>query len=380
MSRKRVDKNIAKDDTNGLYYVTLYYGVNDNGKAIKKYATATSIKEARNILRDHNRKREAGLAAPPIKNSLSDVTRDFIAYKATSLAETTIHGYTNIYKNHIEPHFKKKPIQEVTTKDIQDYVAAKSKSLGRNTVKKHIDLLYSVFQNAYNTRLINENPVARMERVRGQKPKMECMNADEITALCKSVAGTNLEIPVLLAAYLGLRRGEIAGLRWRDIDFENAVIHIENTRTKAGGKIVEKAPKTERSIRQLLLPEALSSVLQEHKKKQAVILRCQNQKHDYVVTGRGGKPISPNYISEKFHKHVVKNGFKEVRFHDLRHSFASIANEKGTAMSDISAAMGHSSIAVTSGIYTHEFSLVKKKAVTAVAEMIGTVKQQQIAG
>lgn len=380
MARKTKEKNISWDDQKKCYYVTLYFGTKENGKPDRGYATTTSLKEARQILKEHNRKKAAGIAVPPVKNTLSDVTRDFIAYKATSLAETTIHGYTNIYKNHIQPYFKSKPIQEVNTKDIQDYVAAKAKTLSMNSVKKHIDLLYSVFQNAYNTRIINENPIARMEPFRGQKPKMQCMDASEITKLCQSVSGTNLEIPVLLAAFLGLRRGEIAGLRWQDIDFENAVIHIENTRTKAGGKLVEKTPKTERSNRQLLLPEELSAILQEHKRKQTVILRCHEQTHDYVVTGRGGKPCSPNYISESFHHHILKNGFKPVRFHDLRHSFASIANEAGTKMSDISSAMGHSSIAVTSSIYTHEFAQTKAKAVSAVASMISTPKHQQIAG
>ena len=110
MSRKKVEKNIAKDDVNGLYYVTLYYGVDEKGKPIKKTETTTSVKEARKILKEHNRKREAGLAVPPVKNSLSDVTRDFIAYNATTLAATTINGYSNIYKNHIAPYFKNKPI------------------------------------------------------------------------------------------------------------------------------------------------------------------------------------------------------------------------------------------------------------------------------
>ena len=375
MSRITVEKNISYDDVKKKYYVTLYYGVSESGKPIKSTITTTSKKDAQSLLREHKRKQEAGTAIPPQKNSLAEITKDYISFKATTLAETTINGYNNIYKNHVAPYFKQKPIQEVSTKDIQDYISAKAKVISMNSIKKHVDLLYSVFQNAYNTRLINENPIDRLEKIPNNKPKIQCMDAAEVRLLCESVKGTPLEIPVMLAAFLGLRRGEVAGLRWNDIDFDNRIIYIRNTRTKAGNKIIEKKPKTERSERQLVLPANLTAILKAHKTKQARILRCHNQTHDYVVHGQGGKPCSPNYISDSFHAHIVKHGFKAITFHGLRHSFASIANEAGTAMSDISSAMGHSSIAVTSNIYTHEFAQTKVKAVNAVAECLSLERQ-----
>lgn len=377
MSRIRIEKNIAWDDERECYYVTLNYGKGKDGKNKKEQVTCTSKKDARAILKEHLKKMAAGTAIPPAKDTLSDCTKAFIDYKATTLEKSTIYGYTNIWKNHIVPYFGSKRIQEVTAKDIQDYISMKANSdLSMSTVKKHVALLYSVFKNAYITRLINENPLDRLERVKAKAEKFECMNTIEIAKLCQSVKGTQLELPVMLAAYMGLRRGEILGLKWEHIDFETCTLSIENTRTMVGNSVVEKAPKTEKSARQLHLADPLIPVLLEQQAKQK---KHPHTRTDFVVTMDNGHPFKPNYLSDSFHDHLRKNGMKMVRFHDLRHSFASIANESGMLMNDISAAMGHSNISVTSGIYTHEFSKKKTKAVNAVAISIESARRQEMA-
>lgn len=376
MSRIKVEKNIAWDDKRECYYVTLNYGKGNDGKNKKEQVTCSSKRDARAILKDHLKKMEAGTAVIPAKDTLADCTKSFIDYKATTLEKSTIYGYTNIWKNHIVPYFGNKRIQDVTAKDIQDYISVKATCVSMTTVKKHIALLYSVFKNAYMTRLINENPLDRLDRVKAKAEKFECMNAVEVAQLCRSVRGTQLELPVMLAAYMGLRRGEILGLKWEHIDFATCTLSIENTRTMVGKNVVEKAPKTEKSTRQLHIAEPLVPVLLEQQAKQK---KHPNLRTDFVVTMDNGRPFKPNYLSESFHEHLIKNGMKMMRFHDLRHSFASIANESGMLMNDISAAMGHSNISVTSGIYTHEFSKKKTKAVNAVAMCIESAKQQEIA-
>ena len=377
MSRIRIETNIAWDDKRKRYYVTLNYGKGEDGKNKKKVVTCSSKKEARQILKEHNKQMEAGTAVIPAKDTLADCTKAFIDYKATMLEKSTIYGYTNIWKNHIVPYFGNKRIQDITAKDIQDYISTKASSdLSMATIKKHVALLYSVFKNAYMTRLINENPLDRMEHVKANSEKFECMNAAEIATLCQSFAGTQLELPVMLASYMGLRRGEILGLKWEHINFDTATLSIENTRTMVGKEVVEKAPKTEKSTRQLDLIDAIVPVLLAQKAKQQKHKKICN---DFVVTMDNGRPFKPNYLSEAFLNHLRKHGMKLIRFHDLRHSFASIANESGMLMNDISAAMGHSNISVTSGIYTHEFSTKKTKAVNAVAMSIENAKRQEIA-
>lgn len=104
----------------------------------------------------------------------------------------------------------------------------------------------------------------------------------------------------------------------------------------------------------------------------------ENIDHDYVVTNDRGNPINPNYLTDCFHRHLIKHNLKVVRFHDLHHSFASLANEAGVIMNDISSTMGHSNIGVTSSIYTHEFTRKKSNVVDAVAMSIENAKRQEI--
>jgi integrase len=266
-------------------------------------------------------------------------------------------------------------VQEITTKDIQDYVTVKAKTgISLQTIKKHVALLDSVFRNAYMSRIIDENPVSRLEHIKAPSHKLECMDEHEIALLCDSVEGTQLEVPVKLAVYLGLRRGEVLGLKWEHIDFKNAVLYVNNTRTQAGRNTIEKQPKTERSIRQLHLPQELVDLLVEQKKKSSRIMVKNQAMTDYVAFMDNGRPFKPNYLSECFRNHLLSKGYKPIRFHDLRHSFASIANDAGISMNEISSAMGHSNISTTSEIYTHEFSKTKTKAVNAVSQCISQAK------
>lgn len=377
MGRIKVSRNISKDEERGLYYVCLNLGKDETGKYIKTYVTTTTKAQAKEVLKKHEMERAAGKTVLPNKISLAEATEKYIAYKELHLAETTIYGYRKILNNHIKPYFAEKPLQSVSLQDIQNYEIFKSKTLSMSSVKKHIELLKSVFQDACRKSLINENPLLLMERRPKGSRWRECMNAQEASELCASVEGTYLEAPVVLAVYLGLRRGEVLGLRWSDVDFEAGILHIANTRTKAGGKVIEKEPKTEKSNRVMLMSPPVISALKNTFARRGANRRADRKYVDsgYVVTKPDGSPFSPNYLSEAFHKHVLKLNMKHIRFHDLRHSFASIANEAGTPMNEISSAMGHANIGVTASVYTHEFSQTKCVAVNAVAQRIANVQE-----
>jgi len=372
MARTRIKKNLSYDKDRKLYYACLQWGKDENGKYLKTYYTDSNKKKAEEALRNHERDRAAGKLVLPTKLSLVEAAENYLSYKRLDLEETTMYGYRNILNNHIKPHFGDKPIQNVTLQDIQDYEIAKAERLSASTVKKHRELLKSVFLDACRKQIISKNPMELMERQRRMKKKRTCMNADEIALLIESVKGLNLEVPVVLAAMLGLRRGEVLGLRWSDIDFEKRVLHVCNSRTKAGGNIIEKAPKTEKSNRSFIMPEEVVNALRKARAAQEKLAGINRNyvNSGYVVTKKDGKPFAPNYLSEAFHAHIQKMGMQPIRFHDLRHSFASIANEAGTSMMEISSAMGHSNLGVTSSVYTHEFSETKSVAVNAVAQEI----------
>ena len=377
MGRKKYEKNIYKDDERNLYYVTLYYGTDQNGKKIKKTKTTTSIKEARKMRNEHNKKRAAEELVMPVDDTLIKYVSDYIDYKALSKAETTIYGYRVILNKHLAPYFKTAKLQTITAQHLQSYIVAKTQEgLSMATIKKHIDLLKSVFQDACKKDILAKNPVDRIEPLSPPKADIKCLNASELVIVLESLKDTTLECPVRLAGCLGLRRGEVLGLKWSDIDFEKAELTVARSRTQVGNTNVEKAPKTERSKRTLTLSPTLIDALKHQKAWQDEKRASKHyfEENDYVVTTSTGKPYDCTYLSTCFSEHISKLGFKDIHFHSLRHTFASIANEAGTSMSDISSALGHTNINVTSSIYTHEFSPVKSKAVNAVAESLAQAK------
>ena len=146
------------------------------------------------------------------------------------------------------------------------------------------------------------------------------------------------------------------GLTWDCVDFEGQRIKIAEARTMAGSNEVKKEPKTFSSSRTLHMPQSVREVLLREREKQASYrskLGNSYQDSGYVVTHEDGRPVRPNYASELFTKFIKDNGLPPITLHGLRHSFASIANAKGIPMYDIGRALGHSTPATTSRIYTH---------------------------
>lgn len=374
-------KGIAYDYDREKYYVTIYKGKDSNGNGLSTTKTAKTLKEAVALKKQLETEKQRGTLQQVSRDTLAGRTKALIDYKALSLGETTIAGYKNIYRNHIAPYFKSKRIQDVTPRDMKAYITylAKKAGLKNNTIRKHTDLLNQVFQEAFREGVILFNPLARMDPIKKDRVEKKFFRPEELLEVLESVRGTQLEVPVFLASYLGLRRGEVLGLKWEAVDLEKRVIHIANTRTKTGGTIVEKDPKTEKSRRSVTIPEALYQVLVKEKARKFVHRdpRKPIPAKVYVAVMDDGRPIKPNYLSDMFKEHLRKHKFKDVTFHGLRHTYASIANNAGAPMQEISASMGHASTSITEQIYTHDFNPVKSAAVNAVAEKLEQTKASQ---
>ena len=374
-------KGISYDYDREMYYVTVYMGKDVNGKDRNASKTAKTLKEAVALKKQLEAEKQRGTLQQVSRDTLAGRTKALIDYKALSLAETTIGGYQDIYQNHIAPYFKNKRIQEVTPQDLKAYITylSKKKGLSNNTIRKHTDLLNQVFHEAFREGIIPVNPLTRIDAVKKTHTPKAFYKPEELLELLESVRNTQLEVPVFLAAYLGLRRGEVMGLKWENVDLENRIVHIVNVRTEVHGKIVEKEPKTTKSRRNITIVDPLYEVLIKEKARKFVRrdLRKSVPSKVYVAVMADGTPFRPGYVSELFTAHVKKSKFKKLTFHGLRHTYASIANNAGAVMQEISASMGHASTSITEQIYTHDFNPVKSAAVNAVAEKLEQAKAAQ---
>lgn len=372
-------KGIFYDYDRESYYVTVYMGKDANGKNRNTSKTAQTLKEAIALKKQLEAEKQKGALQQVSRDTLAGRTKALIDYKALSLGETTVAGYQNIYKNHIAPYFKNKRIQDVTPQDLRSYIVAKQKKVSLHTVNKHLDLLNQVFDEAFKEEIITSNPMNRVARPKYKTPEKAFFTPEELVRLLQSVHNTELEVPVYLATFLGLRREEVLGLRWKDVNLENRTLRVVNVITQTGSKLVEKEPKTKKSERGSVIPEELYQVLLRAKVKKPV--RRDMSKplppRIYVAVRDDGTPFVPNRLSEAFAAHLEKHKFKKVTFHGLRHSFTTIAHAEGVPLQEIAAALGHSTPATTTRVYTHQLTDTYEAAANAVAEKLEQTKAAQ---
>ena len=373
MARKKVEKNISYDDEKKTYYVNLDYGKDETGKRIKKNKTFAKISEARKALKDHEANKTKGTLVIP-----KDLTlKDWLEYWMNDVikptrAATTVYGYQKIIDNHIAPEMGKTLLQQLSGSQIQRYYAklSRDKKLSQNTIRKHHDLLNTALKLAVRQDVVLKNPLDKVDPPRPEDYEAKFYTPEQLATLLKLVHGDRLEIVVYLAVFLGLRRSEILGLYWDDVDFGKRIIHIRHARLNAGKEMIIKNPKSKSSKRDLFISDELFEALERELKKQqedkAYLDKGYNDS-GFVVVCSEGNPYKPNYIDYLFSKFIKDSNLPSIKLHELRHSFASVANAANVTLYDISKSLGHSSTAITAKIYTHVIGDHNKGTIQKVA-------------
>ncbi len=313
----------------------------------------------------------------------TDFIVEWLEIMRTSLAVTTYSGYKKTIKNQIVPYFNEHypglRLANLTPKHIQDYYTYELtvKKLSPNTVLRRQANIRKALQYAYKTGLIPGNPADKIERPKAEKFTGTFYQMEELDNLFQIFAGDPMELPVIFATFYGLRRSEIIGLKWDAINFKQKTITIGHTvhQVKIDGKttmIAQDRTKTKSSFRTLPLVGPIEGLLLAEKARQEENRRlCGNCYctifEDYIFVNAIGELIKPDYISGHFARMIKKYNLRKLRFHDLRHSCASLLFANGVSLKEIQAWLGHSTLGTTANIYTHMDE--NKKISSAVAIM-----------
>ena len=392
----------------GIYHMILSY-TNENGERVTPTkSTGLPVKgnkkRAEAMLNDWRKSEEIALKKRKANGSLKKLDPnqeilftkfmlDWLEMMKNSVEVTTYASYAQAIKSKINPYFDARfpalTLSQITPKHIQDYYTWEmtENNVSANTVIHRHANIRKALQYAFKTGLIDINPADRIERPKKVKYVGSTYNNQELEQLFAVTKGDLIELPVMLAAFYGLRRSEVLGLKWDAIDFEKKTITIKHTvtQTTLDGKsvIIEKdRTKTKSSYRTLPLVKPFEDALLRKKAEQAENRRlcgkCYDKSHlDYINVNEMGKLITPGFLTQHFPLVLERNGMKKIRFHDLRHSCATLLYSNGVALKDIQEWLGHSDISTTSNIYTHLDYSSKVASANAILSLLDTTEAEQ---
>ena len=383
MARTRISKNIYYDSNKKRYYVKFYYGKNEQGRYITKHKTARTKKEAEKLLTAFLHGKNTNTITLPSEHTVETWLEYWMknAVEPNS-QETTIYGYRQIMKNHIIPELGKVKLQKLTADQLQQYYTMKLKTLSPNTVLKHHNLMQTAFVMAERHDIITRSPTFRATAPRAIQNEIRPLTAEQLQKLIEAAYENKedkhaLLLTIIFAAFTGMRREEILGLTWGDVDVKKGLITIRKARTSAGSKIVSKKTKTASSVRVISMSDRLKVELVKAQVNFLVMKTPEGgqaskriDSSSYIIVNDKGDPCRPNYMSMVFRKLADKCGFVDITLHGLRHTFASLANAQGHTMFDISKLLGHSRPDITGKIYTHMFETADEKLIASISTSI----------
>lgn len=292
-------------------------------------------------------------------------------YCEMRLAENTVRGYKVNVQKHIIPHIGTIELTALTAFDVQQmYTALFAAGLSSTTVLYVHAVLRRAINCALRQRLVTENVLYGVYAPRRVRYRGGILTGAELVKLVAACVDTDVYIPVLLAATLGLRRGEILGLKWTDIDFSANTIHIQRTATfyKDTG-IRFSDPKSQTSNRSLLVSHYVMCRLAELYDRQALYAAAYDGEYNplgLVNCRPAGQPLTSSMLQKIFKSILRKSGLPVVRFHDLRHSNATLMLKNKVPAKIVSSMFGHASVGITLDLYSHVLTDMQEPAVQVI--------------
>ena len=321
---------------------------------------------------------------PPSKITFMEYLKCFIEDKKGLISPSTYSGYLHLYKTLLGYFGNNIKLKDVTYKYILEFYEylRTERHLKNNSIKKYKEILSPAFRFAYRDNLIYKNPYEFIPKLKREKSKRDYYDKEELEQLFEVTDKTPLILVVRVAAYYGFRRSELLGLRWQSINFMRKTITVENKVLNIKKEIIcSEVLKTLSSNRTLpLIPEIEELLLKrkseiEHNK----VLYGSNynrQYEDYVFVNDMGNLMLPDYVSHHFSDLLKKNNLKYIRFHDLRHSCASLLVANKVPMKYIQEWLGHSSYNVTADTYSHLDFESKKESAYIISKTLSNDKKQ----
>ena len=305
----------------------------------------------------------------------------FEHYAKVKVRPSSHQTYRGYIDNHIKPNIGKIPLEKLTSLDLQklykklleqgrvERIESKgqSKGLSPKTVRNIHQIISSAMQLARNQKLITANPAEGCALPRLEHQEMQTLPVEQLTSFLREAKDSGVFEMYYVELATGLRRGELLGLKWEDVDLERGDLRVRRQVARINGEVVEAPLKTKNAYRTLPLAEDTIDVLKAQKKKTGA--------SPWVFPSPTGGPVSPDSVLHMLHRVLKRAGLPRTRFHDLRHTFATLALQNGVDIKTVSGMLGHFSAGFTLDTYAHVTTASQRQAARTMGRILSGTLQ-----
>lgn len=359
------------------WYYILELGKDQNGKRIRKKKRGLKTeKEAKKALRKAEMLFDNNGYVEDDRTTLREFMNYWLDnYAKISTTPKTFEGYDYIIRKHLGPGLGLKKLSKLSPMDLQKYYTDKiNEGMSAQSVKHHHRLLSKILKDAVLWQKINRNVATLAKPPKPQKVEMRTLDPKQVSTLLSVAKESEVYYPVIFTAvHTGLRRGEILGLRWQDVDLKNGVLYVQQTLqsvSKLG--LVFKPPKSGKGRPVKMTGQHLNLLKQinNEQNQNKLLYGPDYNKKDLVFIQVNGNPIQPSELTREYKKILKKACLPSIRFHDLRHTHATLMLQKGIHPKIVAERLGHSSIKITLDIYSHVLPNMQEEAVSLFEQLL----------
>ena len=298
---------------------------------------------------------------------------DYAMLKVRPSSHQTYRGYLD---HHIKPYIGNIPLTKLSSLDLQrlykkllsdgrvDRIESKKqpKGLSAKTVRNIHQIISSALKLAVEQKLIARNPAEGCALPKVERKEMQTLPVEQLTSFLREAKDSGVFVLYYIDLTTGLRRGELLGLKWSDIDLEKGDLRVQRQIGRIDGKIIEMPLKTKNAYRTLPLAADTIDILKAQKKKVGG--------SPWVFPSPTGGPLSPDCVNNMLHRVLKRAGLPSIRFHDLRHTFATLALQNGVDVKTVSGMLGHFSAGFTLDTYAHVTTSAKREAAKTMGNIL----------
>ncbi|MCI0998934.1 site-specific integrase [Ochrobactrum sp. C6C9] len=375
-------KGHIRERSPGKWAIVLDVPDPETGKRRRKWHTFHGTKrqaqvECARLVSELN----GGVYIEPDKTTVSEFLKRWLVHVKPSVSNKTHERYTELCELNIRPLLGDVILNKLKTERIDNALSTALVSgridgkggLSPTTVRHIRRVLVMALGQAVTWELLQRNPATTSKAPKLVKKPMKAFDANQTATLLQAVEGRRLHMPVLLAVMCGMRRGEIAALRWKHVDFEGSRIFVIESAEQTNKETRYKEPKSGKG-RVVDLPASVTKALQTHRAKQAenlLLLGIRLNDDNFIVADHEGKPLQPRSLTDAWQDLIKSNPeLPRIRFHDLRHTHATQLLAAGVHPKIASERLGHSTIGITLDLYSHVMPGMQANAAAQIDAMI----------